>query len=343
MRTESSHVSKMFLVLFAAGMAVTAPVRAAQEAISARVTAVNEEKRSLTVSLLGKQEGLPQEVILTMVPQTQMKGIRSLEELESGDEIVFEGTEKNENEWTVLRLESSPQKTGAALSEPKAAAVTDEPRPASGFFENAKQQIRGAWYSLRYNIPVNRAVYEDYAGARLRRYEDRLTELKGKMGRKEESVESKYNEVKERFDFMKKSQSKEVWKDAKTDFEAAITQAQSWLKDASSPVLPGNAFYEWEMEERIGRLRYDLNSLHAAFQLMPTAQKNRPAGESTDYGREIQDLQKQLGDAENQLREVEKADAVKQESLKENLEGHLFSIQEAYYNLLAKIGPHKAA
>jgi hypothetical protein len=323
--------SGLGMVIF--GLAFVANAVTAQEAIPARVTAVDKENQSLTVSLLKAPEGMPREVRLSVEPRAEIKGIRSLEELESGDEIKFEGTKKSDAEWSISKLETeAPEAAAGERSQ------VQEPSQAAHFFENVKQQIRGAWYSLRYSIPENQEIYEAYGAKRVQRLETRFFNLKGKVSQKE-SVESKIRQAGERLGFLKAAESKEVWKDAKTDFESSVTQANAALREAASQILPDKVLYEWDAEERIERLRYDLNLLHATYQTVPSTDKNRPEGESTEQGRAIQELHQEVDAAEARLGEIKDSRLGTWEAKRKELDQQLFQIQDNYYNVFAKIGP----
>ena len=314
----------------------------ASEAISARVTSVDEQGGSLMVSPLEARNDMPDSVKLSLDAGSQLRGIQSLQELEAGDEVIFEGTQKSETEWTVrsLKVEFVDDKDQKKLAEKR-----NQPAEGPGFFENVKQQAQGAWYSFRSSVQTDRKLYEDYADKRLKVIESRTGELKSRIANPAEQtdadraadklpdIQARVDESRQVLNQLKSTQDEEAWKDAKSKFEAAASTAEEALRDQAEGILAEKDLYLWRVESELQGLRYDTEELEAAYK-EHKADFSEPA-EAGDYDRRIGELRDRVASAEAKYKQIK--DAADWQALKGEMENHLYAARGQYYDLLGKI------
>jgi hypothetical protein len=114
------------------------------QAIEGKITAVNSENKSLTISPKDQTAGLPQEINLSVKDEDSFKnaGIKSLDELSVGDEIVVEAEQKDEGNWEVKNLQTAPASVTASQAGTDGDATLSQDRVSSDISADANLASR---------------------------------------------------------------------------------------------------------------------------------------------------------------------------------------------------------
>ncbi len=99
-----------FLVVFAAGFLFLWQGIALAEMISGQVTIINRENQTLTVERL-KETGESEKINLSVPSQAEFRGIKSLNDVEVGDEIMADASKPalGFGAWQANWIEKTPQ------------------------------------------------------------------------------------------------------------------------------------------------------------------------------------------------------------------------------------------
>lgn len=216
--------------------------------------------------------------------------------------------------------------------------VISTEQTAPGFFASFKQQMRGAWYALRFTLPVDQALYEDYSEDRLARLEKRFENWADQLGSRKEEIRQAIRRTQQSFESLKEAESSETRRAAKNKFESTLTESRGLLRSAVDDSLTDKDVYDLDAEDKVVRLRYDLKELNSAYQLARVnLQKSSPEVEG--YGTQIHELLLQTEGAQTQLERLRKSEVGKWQLYKGDIEARFFSIRENYYDLVALVAP----
>lgn len=319
MNKPQKKLGFFFIALILAVNFVVATRLKADQSINARVTGVDAENRSLTVSPLDAKQDLPSVFTVSVNQNTELKGISSLDSLETGDEIVFEGNKTREKVWEAKRLEAVHTSTAA-----KAATA----------IENVKQNIKGWWYSVRYDLHTDRKTYENYADQRVKQLEDRLNQVQGNAKTKNisnQDIQFQLNATQQKLETLKNAQVEDNWKKAKSEFESSADKTESMLFDAADSALTEKERTLWRAEDTMTQLRYNIDELKAEIA--------KPEQQKPNVQKDLNNLEDRFKEAEIQLNNLRQAKAGNDWDLaKQDFQSKTNAAKAAYYDALAKFG-----
>ncbi|MDP3919415.1 MAG: hypothetical protein Q8R76_01225 [Candidatus Omnitrophota bacterium] len=368
-------IMKSMALLTAGMVMLYGPAMAQSQAVTGKITKIDKAGNSLTVQAHEKLANMPREVKLYLQSDADRKGFDSLDNLNVGDEVRVDAERQQawfaksleatarKGQGGERNVEGSdaqqPGFFGQAVNRIQAAwyefrsDIRTNPEAYEEYADNRITRAESRLSTLRQEADAPTIVGSEAPGEAsgeqspaertqmLHEIEPQLAQAKQDLQNLQKLEPYEVEQGRAQADATEQQQLQQqrklssAWSEAKSELAGSLDDVHSSINKAVDQFLSEKRAYEWETEDELDEMRYDIAELKKAGDEIRADQKPEVKNE---LQQSINDLEGNLQDVEQKLQQVKNAGEGEWKDMRGEIKNSFDTFRSGYYDSVGKVG-----